>query len=505
MKLNRTHYLLISLVAFLLGFQFISIAKAADWWPFSEKKKSTSSGQAEVVINNEPLKRDSQVTTSFADVVELAAPSVVSIKTEVEIENRAQMNPFLREFFNIPENRGSQTRIGAGSGVVVSKDGYILTNNHVVDRADEIIVEFQGDPEEYEATIVGTDPATDLAVLKIDRTDIPAAVLGDSDMIRVGDIVLAIGNPFGLQQTVTMGIISATGRELGGGRMSGTIPYQDFIQTDAAINQGNSGGALVDAEGRLVGINSAIFSRTGENLGIGFAIPINLAHGIMTQLIETGRVSRGYLGVMPNDLDPDNAEFLGLEGQQGVHLTEVVEGTPAAKAGLKADDVVLEVDGKPVPTASKFRLAIASYAPGSEIAMKVYRDEENITVKVKLEERPDPQTVTAINPQPPVEEETGKIFKGITIADIDNETRRALRIPEDVDGAVITEIDPDSKAAETDLAVGMVIMEISTRSQTKTILSAQNAIDFSRAVKADIARLRVWHQGFKKYIVLKSE
>jgi S1-C subfamily serine protease len=236
---SLTLYLTVALVAAATGFVTVPLARGADWWPFgkSNNNNNGSGERAQVVINQEPISRDTQVTTSFSSVIKKASPSVVSIKTEKIVESRARVHPFLREFFGIPEgNERSRPRIGLGSGVVVSKDGYILTNNHVIEGADEIIVEFKDDNEEYKAEIVGVDPATDLAVLKIEKSEIPAAVLGDSEQLEVGDIVLAIGNPFGLSQTVTMGIVSATGREtvLSPGRMI----YQDFIQTDASINQG---------------------------------------------------------------------------------------------------------------------------------------------------------------------------------------------------------------------------------------------------------------------------
>jgi len=501
-------YLLTGIIAAIIGFSAVPLAQATDWWPFgkSDKDKTTEEPQrAQVVINEEPISRNTQVTTSFASIIEKASPSVVSIKTEQMIETRSQIPPMLREFLGIPDQQNrSRPRYGLGSGVVVSKDGYILTNNHVIEGADQILIEFKDDSNEYTAEIVGVDPATDLAVLKIDRSDIPAATLGNSDHLRVGDIVLAIGNPFGLSQTVTMGIVSATGRETV--MASSQLAYQDFIQTDASINQGNSGGALIDAEGRLIGINAAILSRTGENLGIGFAIPINMAHDIMTQLIETGRVSRGYLGVMPTELDPANAEFLGLEGREGVQLTQVIEGTPAAKAGLQTGDVVLKVDGTPVTTANKFRLLIAEYPPGSKVEMTIFRDGKEKNVTVTLEERPDFMAEAGQTDDTDDESETtGKLFKGITISDLTARTRDQLRVPEDVAGALVTAVDPDSPAGETDLEPGMVIMEISTREATVSIASAQEAIEFSRSSQATIARLYVWHRGAYRYIVLKAD
>ena len=493
----------------------VAFSSAADWWPFGEEKKSKSnSGQtntAEVIINEAPVSRDTKLTTSFSEVIKQASPAVVSIKTASYVSNQ-RIHPFFREFFNVPEEQKNGERQlrprGIGSGVVVSKDGYILTNNHVIEGADEILIDFADkDDKEYPATIVGTDPRTDLAVLKLDmEEELPAATLGNSDQLEVGDIVLAIGNPFGLGQTVTMGIISATGRQAVIPQRSGVL-YQDFIQTDASINQGNSGGALVDAEGRLIGINTAIFSRTGENLGIGFAVPIKMARNVMEQLIESGKVSRGYIGVNIDEVSEDLAESFGLESDSGALITKIEEGSPADEAGLQHGDIILKVGDTDILNVSDLLLSVSQETPGSVVDVVISRNGEEQTVPVTLAERPD-ETARSMEPKErkttEEEEVGGKLFSGIRIQDLTSQVRTQLKLPEEINGALITNVAPNSPGARAGLKRGMVIMEISAGKTTKTIESADAAIKFSKSVKSKIARLYVYDEGAYRYFVLKE-
>ncbi len=497
----------------------VALSSAADWWPFGEGKasqnKSGNGNTAEVIINEAPVSRDAKLTSSFSSVIKQASPAVVSIKTSSYVSNNRQIHPFFKEFFKMPDEPEQGERQlrprGIGSGVIVSKDGYILTNNHVIEGADEILIDFADkDDKEYPATIVGTDPRTDLAVLKLDmETELPAATLGNSDHLEVGDIVLAIGNPFGLGQTVTMGIISATGRKQVIPQRSGVL-YQDFIQTDASINQGNSGGALVDAEGRLIGINTAIFSRTGENLGIGFAVPIKMARNVMEQLIEQGKVSRGYIGVNIAEVTEDLAESFGLDSDKGALITKIEDDSPASKAGLQRGDVILKVGDTEIITVSDLLLSVSQETPDTAVDVLISREGKEQVIKVTLTERPD-ETARAMEPkgkedkQDEEAEVGGKLFSGIMIQDITSTMRTQLKLPDDINGAVVSRIAPNTPGAKAGLDRGMVIMEISAGNTTKKIENAQDAIKFSKSVKSKIARLYVYDQGAYRYIVLKDK
>jgi serine protease Do len=306
------------------------------------------------------------------------------------------MDEFFRRFFGNPGDSRGDSRFrrgqnpssaprqhGIGSGVLVTKDGYILTNNHVVDGADEVKVALQ-DGREFTAKVIGRDPKTEVAVIKIDANNLPVVPMADSDKVEVGDVVLAVGNPFGIGQTVTTGIVSATGR---GGALG--LDYEDFIQTDAAINPGNSGGALVDAEGRLIGINTAILSRSGGNMGIGFAIPANLVRDVMDSLIKDGHVTRGYLGVLIQDVNPALAKQFKLsENTGGALVGDVTPKSPAEKAGLKNGDVILEFNGKKVADSRQLKLQVARTQPGETAPIKILRDGEEETLQVKVKELP---------------------------------------------------------------------------------------------------------------------
>jgi serine protease DegS len=335
--------------------------------------------------NNAP----SGLTGSYADAVQTAAPAVVNVYTTKVVTQHSPAfsdDPFFRRFFQgdsgIPRQRLESS---LGSGVIISAQGYVLTNNHVVDGADEIQVALN-DGRSASASVVGTDPETDLALLKINLTHLPTIVFGRADELRVGDVVLAIGNPFGVGQTVTQGIVSATGRQ-----QLGISTYENFIQTDAAINPGNSGGALINTQGQLAGINTAIVSRSGGSQGIGFAIPANLAKEVMEQILKQGRVIRGWLGINAQDVTPNLAESFGIHGHQGAIVSGVYPGSAADHAGLRPGDVLMRVDDKTVTDALSAMNITASLAPGSQVDLGVIRQGNPITLHVTIGERPPVQ------------------------------------------------------------------------------------------------------------------
>lgn len=387
----------------------------------------------------------SPVVSSYADVIDPAQKAVVSVYSKKTVKERVAVNPFLRQFFgdDVPAEREREHKEeGLGSGVIVSPDGYILTNNHVVEGADELKVSLSDD-REFIAKVIGADPKTDIAVIKVEAEKLPVVTLADSDIIRVGDVVFAVGNPLGVGQTVTMGIVSAKGRSVG--ILEEVAGYESFIQTDAAINMGNSGGALVDAKGRLVGINSAILSPSRGNIGIGFAVPINLASTVMHSLIETGSVTRGYLGVTSQTLTPDDAESLGLSRDiKGVTITDVYPGSPADKAGLKRGDVILSVNGKIVTALRDLRNFIAQMPPGSKVKVKISRDLKDREIEIalgKLDEKPN------------------ELLTGVEVAPLSPEARRRLNVPARLNGVLITGVAEDSPYAER-LTADILILQI---------------------------------------------
>jgi len=320
---------------------------------------------------------------SFRVAAQKASAAVVSINTTKAARQRNPNNdPWFRFFFGDQDN---EPQVGLGSGVIVSPNGYILTNNHVIEGADEIEVSLN-DGRHSRARVVGTDPETDLAVLKIELDKLPVIVLGNSDTLQVGDPVLAIGNPFGVGQTVTSGIVSALGRN-----QLGINTFENFIQTDAAINPGNSGGALVDVRGHLLGINTAIYSRSGGNLGIGFAIPVATAQQVLEGIIKDGQVTRGWIGVEPSDLTPELAETFGVKADAGVIITGVLQNGPAAQAGIRPGDVITTVAGKPVHNVAELLSGVAALKPGTPAAFEVRRQDRSLTVNITPGVRPRPK------------------------------------------------------------------------------------------------------------------
>jgi serine protease Do len=458
------------------------------------------------VVGQEPTQTRQGAITTFAPIVEKVAPSVVTVFTTQTVSHGLSQSPFsddmLRQFFGgqSPQTQGKQTLQGLGSGVIVSPDGYILTANHVVSGADEIMVGLGTDLRKFKTKKIGTDPGTDVALLKIDEKNLPAMTFADSDKARAGDIVLAVGNPFGLRQTVTMGIISAVGR---GG--IGIVDYENFIQTDAAINMGNSGGALVDTEGRLLGINTAIFSRSGGNQGIGFAIPANLARDVMQSLRDKGRVVRGYIGAAVQALTPELAEAMKLKGQPtGALVSEVTPRSPSEKAGMKTGDVITSVNGKKVSDARELRLMIGSMAPGTKVQMEVNREGQSKTINVELAEMPAGQAEEGAEttPEESAQPEKTTVFGGVAVADITDDIRTALNLSKDIKGAVIAEIDADSPAGKAGLREGDVIQEVNKQ----PVRNAKDLVAISKKLKPNEKILiRVWSQGRSGFVALEPK
>ncbi len=487
------------MVAITLGGALILAGSAL---AFTQKSKAEAEAAApKIAVDERPIARDAGGHNSFAPIVKKVAPGVVKVFTTTKVRNSSfnntpDMGDFFRRFFGdqFPgqgprRNFNVPRQVGIGSGVIVTKDGYILTNNHVVDGADEVKVGMQ-DGREFTAKVVGRDPKSDVAVIKIDAKDLPAVPMANSDNVEVGDVVLAIGNPFGIGQTVTTGIVSATGR---GGTVG--LDYEDFIQTDAAINPGNSGGALVDAEGRLVGINTAILSRSGGNQGIGFAIPTNLARDVMDSLIKDGRVTRGYLGVMIQDINPALAKEFKLKSNAGALIGDVTPNSPAQKAGLKNGDVILEFDGKKVTDSRHLKLEVARTKPGETVPIKVLRDGTSRTLQVTVKELPGEERLARNDSQQ--HDDTGTL-NGVTVGDLDSAARQQFNLPVKVSGVVVTEVDPSSPAAEAGLKPGDVIQEINR----KPVKNAEEAVKMTENTDNKVTLLRVWSNGGSRYIVV---
>ena len=383
-----------------------------------------------------------QVVASYADIVEPVQKAVVSIYSKKTVRERVSANPLMRQFYgDIPDQERERKEEGLGSGVIISADGYILTNNHVVEGADELKVGLTDD-REFIAKVIGTDPKTDVAVIKIEADNLPVITLADSDKLRVGDVVFAVGNPLGVGQTVTSGIVSAMGRNQLGLLEGG---YESFIQTDAAINLGNSGGALVDAKGRLIGINSAIISTSRGSIGLGFAIPINLASSVLQSLITTGTVTRGFLGVSAQAVPAEDAETFGLpKGTHGAMITDVTPDSPADKAGIKRGDVVLAFNGRKVASWEELRLIIAETPPGTKVKLSISRSGKPLTLEASLEK---------------YDEKPNELVPGVDVTAVTPEARRRLGIPSRFSGLVVTGVAEDSPYREQ-LAPNLLIVQI---------------------------------------------
>lgn len=434
---------------------------------------------------------------SFAPVVKSVAPSVVKVAVSSQAKiSRAQMPdmPGLERFFGpgFEMPRGMNPRHmpkqeGVGSGIIVTTDGYILTNNHVVEQAGEIKVSLN-DGREFDGKVIGRDPKTDVAVIKIEAKDLPAVTFADSDKIEVGDVVLAVGHPFGIGQTVTTGIISAKGRATLG------LDYEDFIQTDAAINPGNSGGALVDIDGRLIGMNTAILSHSGGNQGIGFAVPVNLARWVMESLVNNGRVERGFLGVNIQDLTPQLAKQFKADDAKGALVAAVTAGGPAEKAGLKSGDVITTFNGKPVTDSRHLKLQVGSTMPGAAVPLIVLRDGRSVTLNVTVKELPGDKVADAT----PAAEKTDDALHGVGVADLDQAAREQLKVPSSIKGAVVTQVEEDSAAYVAGLRQGDVITEINHQ----VIKDAAQATEVCEKPVNKVSLVKVWSRGGSRFVVV---
>jgi len=420
---------------------------------------------------------------SYADVVNVAAPAVVTIRTT----GKARMSPtefdgqepddLLRRFFGdqfggrMPRMQRAPRQRALGSGVIVSSDGYILTNNHVVENADEIKVDFSDD-RTLTAKLVGTDKPSDLALLKVNASDLHPIAIGNSDAVKVGDVVLAVGNPLGVGQTVTMGIISAKGRSTGVGDGS----YEDFLQTDAPINHGNSGGALVNTKGELVGINSQILSSNDGNIGIGFAIPANMAKHVMDELRTHGKVTRSQLGVTVQTLTSDLAESLGLKNAHGAVVSSVSPGSAAEHAGVKRGDVIESFNGQPVHDTNTLRNRVAEVGPGKTAELVINRDGSEKKLTVTLDEANPEKLARARGDR---DGEPGaaddKASLGVSVAPLTPELRERTRAPKDAQGLVVEDVNPDGRAAAAGIQTGDIIEEVN-RQPVKSVEDLRSAL-----------------------------
>jgi serine protease Do len=475
------------------------------WADATEKQKP------DLRVDEKPLDRAALgELAGYSPIIKQVAPSVVKVRVTERSKERVvqELPPFLndprlREFFGpfMPGPGGDRRGFrqppqeGLGSGVVVSSNGYILTNNHVVQGADVIKVSFS-DGRDLTARIVGTDPKSDLAVIKVDADKLPAITFADSDQVEVGDRVLAIGNPFGIGQTVTSGMVSGLGRATMG------LDYEDFIQTDAAINPGNSGGALVDVKGRLIGINTAILSRSGGFQGIGFAIPSNMARSIMTQLADKGRVVRGFIGVNMQEVTQVIADTFKLKSRDGALVADTQADGPASKAGIKSGDVIVKFDGKAVRDSRNLKLIVADVAPGTKVPVEVIRDGELKTLEIKVGDQPRDRRVGRGERGDRAERDFNNddqgTLNGVMVTDLNSANRREFDIPQRIKGALVTDVELESAAAAAGLQPGDVILEINRQ----PVSSADDAVKLTENPDSKKSVLRVWNQGSTRYVVV---
>jgi serine protease Do len=487
---QRQNWTILSLVGaavLIAGAVFGSAATARGWF---------NGGGAKVPIYvSSDAKVNEQITLNggFSAIAKAVTPAVVTIK--ISSRKSAQQDiPFMfdpfRDFFDrqSPDDEGSPRRrsqrgqqgqgrlvpSGVGSGVIVSPDGYILTNNHVVDEADKVEVELN-DNRKFTAKVIGVDSPSDVAVIKIDATGLPTVALGDSDRVEVGDLVLAVGNPLGIGQTVTMGIISAKGRQTPG---RDPRAFEDFLQTDAAINQGNSGGALVNLRGELIGVPSQILSRSGGNIGIGFAIPTKMARNVMDQLVRNGKVRRGRLGIAITDVDPDMARQFDYKGSSGAFVQDVEKGLAADQAGVKPGDIITEFQGQRVADSSQLRNSASQTAPGTTVRFKVWRAGAERELSAKLGEFDAENESGKKSKSEPIVSSLG-VLSGVRVENISQEWADRLKLQSSARGVVVVEVDPDSNAAAVGLRPGFLIEEVAKQ-------PVSNVNEFNAAIqKAD--------------------
>ncbi len=480
---------------FLLGITMVGFAGSG----LFAKDDAAKRPPLKLAVDDTPIRRDRFLPVSYADVVKRAKSSVVYISStkKVRAPDMSQLfqDPMFRHFFGpmAPNGQGHNPHTdkeeSLGSGIIVSPNGYILTNNHVVDGADQVTVKFADSQKQFKASVIGRDADVDVAVLKIDATGLSAAVLGDSDQLQVGDTVLAVGDPFGIGLTVTHGIVSALGRN-----NLNIEAYEDFIQTDAPINPGNSGGALLDVDGRVVGLNTAIVSQSGGSNGIGFAIPINLVRSLADQLIRTGKVERGFLGVELQEITPELADEFGTSN--GALIADVQPGTPADKAGLKSGDVITKMNGQPVVDFRQLRLAVSEMAPGTAVQFEYLRGHASQTVSIKLGERPARNLPGDNGGAEPGSSEG--VLNGVSVEDITADVREQLNIPANLHGALVTEVAPDSASARAGLEKGDVILDLDRR----PVHNADEAVKLSEEIKGPKVLVRFWRANATQYVVV---
>ncbi len=491
------------------------LASSACLSPGSARALETAT-EARFAVDGAALNRDGRSENSYAPIVKKAAPSVVNIYSTRTLNVRRRHplldDPMFRRFFNDEESdtpgnphQHLPQEKGLGSGVIVSADGYILTANHVIDGADSdgVKVSLTDGGKKFSARVVGADASTDVAVLKVDAKDLPAITFADSDKLEVGDIVLAIGNPYGVGQTVTKGIVSGLSR-----RTLGINAYENFIQTDAAINQGNSGGALVDSQGRLVGINTLIFSQSGGFQGIGFAVPANLARNVLERLVKNGKLTHGYLGViLQPEITDELAEEFNLPDHSGAMVTEVTADTPAGQAGLKSGDVIREVDGKKIADRSQLRLMISQTPPGTKVLLTLLRtDSEKKSAEKKLSvtvgELPEQFAARSRRPEPVIEKNQKQdALDGVEVTDLTPEVRRQNNIDREVAGALVSSVDEDSNSAKAELKQGDVILEINRH----PVHNADEAVEWSKQAQGRHVLLRVWRDGGTLFLTVDNQ
>ncbi len=459
-------------------------------------------------ISSKSIEILTQLSDAQSEVAAVATPSVVNISTMRVIKSREEApfdlfdDPFFRRFFgdqfphpNIPKEHKEQS---LGSGVIVSEDGYIVTNNHVIEKAQEIKV-LLSNKKDYKATLIGADPKTDIAVIKIDTKGLAALPWGDSNKLKVGEIVFAIGNPFGLNQTVTMGVIGAVGRA-----NVGIADYEDFIQTDAAINPGNSGGALVNARGELIGINTAILSRTGGYQGIGFAVPSSMARQVIDSLVKYKKVVRGWLGVSIQEVTSDLAEEFGVKDLKGALVSGVMKGSPAEKANIKQGDVILQYNGKVVDDTGHLRNMVSQTPVGTKVKVKLLRQKKEIEVEVVVAELPKKmaEAPSRNTEGPEGNEEESSALTGLVVRELSPDLAARLGIDENEKGVVVVKIDPNSKVFEAGIRPGDIVLQINQKN-IGTIEDYKKAASKIRATERVLLLIR--RKGEDLFVTIKPE
>ncbi len=482
----------------VIGLLLLGLALAGGFFQPGGDHYTAQVARADGAAEHVPQDFIHQLENAFAGAADIIRPSVVSItstkrgrvgRARTPRRHRDFFGPDPFEFFEFHQPR-SGTQQGLGSGVIVDERGYILTNNHVVEGANDLRVVLSDD-RKFKAELVGTDPKTDLAVIKIDAPDLRPAQLADSDTeLRVGQWVLAVGSPFGLKQTVTAGIVSATSRQ-----DMRVTDYDDFIQTDAAINAGNSGGPLIDLRGHVIGINTFIISRSGGNQGVGLAVPVTMARRVMDSLIETGQVTRGWLGIGIQTLTPDLAASYNYEGTDGVLVRQVLDDGPAVNSGLASGDIIVRLNGQIVIDMSSFRTRIADTRPGTKVDLDVWRDGQERSLTIQIGHMPDSDGASGFNAEP-------EQRLGMSLSDPRDHVLRRLRLPDDAEGAVVVGVEPASAAGRAGLRRGDVITHVKSR-RVRGAAEAQQ--ELSRHDLTNGVRLKVRSGDMQRFVLLKTD